>query len=152
MSITREHILAEALTWEGTPYHHQACLKGVGVDCAMLLVGIARDVGLLPASWTPSVYSPEWHCHQKEELLVKTLRELGCVELETLEAAQPGDIVAFRISTYRTLLPVAHVGVLLPGQQLLHAVMARAVVRHHIAARWQRDLALAFAFPGVSHG
>ena len=27
----------EALTWLGTPYHHQGRVKGVGVDCGTLI-------------------------------------------------------------------------------------------------------------------
>lgn len=44
--ITREQIVAEARTWIDTPFHHQARLKGVGVDCAGVPVGVARDLGL----------------------------------------------------------------------------------------------------------
>jgi cell wall-associated NlpC family hydrolase len=33
MSFTREAVIAEARTWLGTPWHHQASLKGVGCDC-----------------------------------------------------------------------------------------------------------------------
>ena len=35
-------IVTEARTWVRTPYHHQARLKGVGVDCAGLVIGVAR--------------------------------------------------------------------------------------------------------------
>ena len=31
--LIRETIIAEARAWIGTPYHHQAALKGVGCDC-----------------------------------------------------------------------------------------------------------------------
>ena len=30
----RERVVAEALSWLGTPYAHRQRLKGVGVDCA----------------------------------------------------------------------------------------------------------------------
>ena len=32
----RARIVAEAMTWLGTPYHHRGKLKGIGVDCAQL--------------------------------------------------------------------------------------------------------------------
>lgn len=41
----REAIVAEARTWMGTPFHHQASLKGVGCDCIGLVRGVARAVG-----------------------------------------------------------------------------------------------------------
>ena len=31
--------VAEALTWLGTPYHHQGRVKGVGVDCRSIQHG-----------------------------------------------------------------------------------------------------------------
>ena len=37
-------IVAEARAWIGTPYRHQASLKGVGCDCLGLLRGVWRAV------------------------------------------------------------------------------------------------------------
>ncbi len=39
--MTRDDIIAEARSWIGTPYRHQASLKGVGCDC----LGLVRGVG-----------------------------------------------------------------------------------------------------------
>lgn len=39
--------VAEAMTWLGTPYHHQGRVKGVGVDCATLLCEVYKEVGLM---------------------------------------------------------------------------------------------------------
>ena len=40
--------LAEsALLWLGTPYHHNAKIRGVGVDCARFVIGACEDAGLL---------------------------------------------------------------------------------------------------------
>ena len=36
--------VASARGWLGTPYHHQASLKGVGCDCLGLLRGVWREV------------------------------------------------------------------------------------------------------------
>jgi cell wall-associated NlpC family hydrolase len=40
----RAAIVAEARSWIGTPYRHQASLKGVGTDCLGLLRGVWRGV------------------------------------------------------------------------------------------------------------
>ena len=74
----RAQICAEALTWLGTPFHHLACVKHVGVDCAMLLYGVGRAVGLVSAMWSPPIYSPEWHLHRTEPLLEQTIVGFGC--------------------------------------------------------------------------
>jgi cell wall-associated NlpC family hydrolase len=42
-------VIAEARTWIGTPYHHQQCVKGHGVDCAQLVAGVGRALDLMPA-------------------------------------------------------------------------------------------------------
>ena len=44
----REKIVAEARSWIGTPYHNCADIKGVGVDCGMLLVRVYVDTGVVP--------------------------------------------------------------------------------------------------------
>lgn len=44
----RDRIVAEARRWVGTPYHHQAALCGVGVDCVGLIRGVGHATGALP--------------------------------------------------------------------------------------------------------
>lgn len=43
----RSNIIAEAREWIGTPYHHQAMLKGVGCDCVGFVVGVGIRSGAL---------------------------------------------------------------------------------------------------------
>ena len=48
----RAAVVAEAMTWIGTPWAHMAHLKGVGVDCANLPIaaGIASLLGAVSSS------------------------------------------------------------------------------------------------------
>jgi len=46
-TVTREDVVAEARTWVGTKYSHQARIKGVGVDCIGVAIGTARALGLV---------------------------------------------------------------------------------------------------------
>src|SRR3981081_53744 len=48
-AIERARVVEAARAWLGTPYHHAADLRGVGVDCAMLLVRVFCDIGLVAA-------------------------------------------------------------------------------------------------------
>ena len=48
MSLARKDIVAETRDWIGTPYRHQASLKGVGCDCLGLVRGVWRNVIGLP--------------------------------------------------------------------------------------------------------
>ena len=71
----RERIVAAARGWIGTPYRHQASLKGVGCDCLGLLVGVWREVtGKAVGSLPP--YTPDWAEANGRETLAEGLREV----------------------------------------------------------------------------
>ncbi|MGF3025540.1 hypothetical protein ACQVP2_22280 [Methylobacterium aquaticum] len=87
----RTRVVTEARRWIGTPYHPGADLRGVGVDCGMLLVRVFVDTGLVPP-FDPRPYPQDWHLHRDDE------RYLGFLFERTREVAapQPGDIVMVR--------------------------------------------------------
>jgi hypothetical protein len=89
---TRRAVVAAARAWIGTPYHHMADLKGVGVDCAMLLVRVFCDLGLV-ADFDPRPYTRDWMLHRDEE------RYLGFLLQSARDTATPapGDIALFRV-------------------------------------------------------
>lgn len=89
---SRSAVVATARTWIGTPYHHMADLKGIGVDCAMILVRIFCDSGLVEP-FDPRPYTRDWMLHRNEE------RYLGFLLQRTHEVAVPdmGDIALFRV-------------------------------------------------------
>jgi NlpC/P60 family putative phage cell wall peptidase len=139
----RAQLVAESLTWLHTPYRHQACVKGVGVDCVMLLAGVCKAVGLLPGDWTPPDYSPQWHLHQNAERLLSVLEELGCQSC-ALDAALPGDLLTFQYGRV-----ASHVGLLLDGGYILHAVLRDCVRQRRLAGDLQQRLRQAYRLPGV---
>ncbi|MFZ1416647.1 MAG: hypothetical protein WAS73_19035 [Defluviicoccus sp.] len=87
----RAAIINEARSWLGTPYHHQAALKGVGCDCIGLLKGIFASFGGIVD--LPADYSPTWHVHRAEERLRAGLARYS-TEIPLL-SARPGDILLF---------------------------------------------------------
>ncbi len=66
VSAQRAAVVAAARAWIGTPYHHMADIKGVGVDCAMLLVRVYCDLGLVER-FDPRPYTQDWMLHRNEE-------------------------------------------------------------------------------------
>ena len=51
--------IAVAQAWIGTPYRHQAAVRGAGCDCLGLLRGVWRELyGREPE--VPPPYSPDW--------------------------------------------------------------------------------------------
>lgn len=142
----REQIVAEALTWEGSPWHHRACVKGVGVDCVRLLEAVAKAVGLLPEAWEVPEYSNEFHLHNTTEILLQVLADLGCLPVP-LDARQPGDLVTMqygRVSSHTAIL------VATDPDYILHAASdVGRVVHHRLDAKLLMRVRGVYAFPGV---
>jgi cell wall-associated NlpC family hydrolase len=115
----RQAVIAEALTWLGTPYHHHGRLKGVGVDCGQSLCAIYEAAGVT-APIDPGTYSTAWHLHRSEELYVQWLERVGAVRTEQPHA---GDVALFRFG--RTF---SHGGVLVDARTVLHAYVHQAVI------------------------
>lgn len=44
--MNRADIVCEARSWLGTPFRHQGRLKGIGADCAGIVIGVAGALGL----------------------------------------------------------------------------------------------------------
>jgi NlpC/P60 family putative phage cell wall peptidase len=142
--VTREQIVAEARAWIGTPYRHQASLKGVGCDCLGLVRGVWRDAfGDEPERAPP--YSPDWaEALQQETLAQAAARHLTPV---ARDAFLPGDILLFR---WRTHLPAKHMAIASAPDMMIHAHDGAAVTEVALAPWWRRRLAFVFRFPGLS--
>ncbi|HYA73061.1 MAG TPA: hypothetical protein VEF36_07860 [Roseiarcus sp.] len=87
----RGAVVAAARSWAGTPYHHMADIKGVGCDCAMLLVRVFCDLGLVEP-FDPRPYVRDWHLHRGEERYLSFL----LARAHEVAAPLPGDVVLFR--------------------------------------------------------
>jgi NlpC/P60 family putative phage cell wall peptidase len=144
MSLTRSQIVAEARAWIGTPYRHQASLKGVGCDCLGLVRGVWRAlVGLEPQA--PPPYSRDWAEASGEEALAQAART-HLVEIDPAAFA-PGDVLLFR---YRDNYPAKHAAIVTAPQLMVHAHDGASVAEVAIAPWWRRRLAYAFRFPDVT--
>lgn len=89
----RARVVEIAQSWLSTPYHHRAMIKGVGVDCATLLVACCQEAGLLAAIELPD-YSGQWHLHRDEEKYTDFIRQFGA-EISD-RAPLPGDVVVWK--------------------------------------------------------
>src|SRR5262249_34925030 len=59
MAYTRDDIVAEARRWIGTPYPHQASVRGIGTDCLGLVRGVWRALHGPEAEVVPA-YARDW--------------------------------------------------------------------------------------------
>jgi NlpC/P60 family putative phage cell wall peptidase len=92
-AVSRTDIVEAARHWLGTPYHHQASLRGVGCDCLGLVRGVWRDL-YGPEPEAPPPYSPTWAESLGEETLaVAASRHLLPLPREEVRA---GDVLLFR--------------------------------------------------------
>ena len=73
-----EKIAKAAYEWLGTPHVNMAKVKGVGVDCGMLLIGTLEDAGLIkPGDIVIKPYSNEWHLHRSVFVIRETVLPEG---------------------------------------------------------------------------
>ena len=141
----RAVVVEAARAWLGTPYLHQASLKGQGADCLGLVRGVWREV-LGDEPETPAAYSPDWAERGGEEVLLAAARR-WLVQV-AVEEAQAGDVLLFRMSLGAV---VKHCAILSDAGgtewRMIHAYWGRAVVESWVGPWWRRRLAAVFRFP-----
>lgn len=90
----RARVEAIARTWLSTPFHDHGRVKGVGCDCATLLLEVYEEADLIPHT-DVGHYSPQFFLHQSEE------RYLGWVQKFAreipLEKVGVGDIALWKL-------------------------------------------------------
>lgn len=138
---TQKEITAAARGWLGTPYRHQASLKGAGCDCLGLIRGVWRDVyGAEPEATPP--YSPDWAEAWPAEMLAEAARR-HMIEIDPQDFAT-GDLLLFR---WRSHLPAKHAGIATARYHMIHAAENVAVCEITLDRWWLKRIAYAFRFP-----
>jgi len=142
-SLSRNAIVAEAKTWIGTPYRHQASLKGVGCDCLGLVRGVWRAICGEEPEPMPA-YAPDWAEASRSEALAQA-GQRHLIEIDPTQFAA-ADVLLFR---WRTGFVAKHAAIVTGANLMVHAHDGAAVAEVAIAPWWRRRLAYAFRFPGV---
>ena len=115
----RIEVIKEAETWLRTKYHHEAFVKGAGVDCAFLLICVYHKAIPSIIPWIdPRPYAMDWHLHQSEEKYLGWIKKY-CKQVSN---PQPGDIALFRFGRC-----VSHGAIVKEWPLVIHAIMPRAV-------------------------
>ena len=120
----RTAIVAEALSWIGTPFHHAARVKGAGVDCLMLLAEVYERAGVA-RHIEPPFYVPDWHLHQGAERYMEGLLHYARPIDGPPQGPDPlsGDIALFRFG--RTF---SHGAIVVQWPRVIHAYWSIGVV------------------------
>jgi NlpC/P60 family putative phage cell wall peptidase len=150
--IARTRIVAAARDWIGTPYHHQASVKGVGCDCLGLIRGVWRALqGPEPEALPP--YTRDWGDVTGSEPLLAAARKY--LVPRDIATAQPGDVIVFRMQAG----VAKHAGLLVEGSlgaqtarnetKFVHAQEGIGVAEVQLSRWWRRHISAVFSFPGV---
>ena len=133
-------IVDEARSWIGTPYVHQASLKGIGCDCLGLVRGVWRAV-LGDEPEDPGPYQAGWaEPPGMERLLGAAQRHL--VEIPLFDCGM-GDVLLFR---WRDHLAAKHLGIVTGDGRMVHAHDGARVTEITLGL-WRSKLSHAFRFP-----
>ncbi|HEY0105359.1 MAG TPA: hypothetical protein VGB91_04690 [Rhizomicrobium sp.] len=135
-------VIRIARAWIGTPYVHQASVRGSGCDCLGLLRGVWRALHGEDAE-APPPYSPDWAEATGRETLYSALaRHLTQIDPRSLAA---GNAALFRM--IRTG-PAKHCGIVAESRggalTLIHARQNRRVAEEPFSPFWRGKLAYAF--------
>jgi NlpC/P60 family putative phage cell wall peptidase len=139
---TRDALIAEARSWLGTPWHHQAALKGVGCDCIGFVRGVAEPfVGPVPIALD---YPATWHLYRADPRLYSGFKARA--EEIVPEDARAGDVLLFGAGKG----PAHHCAYVTPNGGLIHCYReAGAVVEHGLSPWWRAKLRHTFRLPGI---
>lgn len=149
---TRAAVVAEARTWIGTRFHHQAALKGVGCDCVGLVMGVGMALHLLPEDFVTRPEFEPFRGYSRvpagDEMLALAFATFA--EPIRIPEAGPGDVVLFRFGG-----DPCHVAILGDysegGLSLVHAYAPlRRVIETRLDETWFSRIVSAYRLPGVS--
>lgn len=139
-----KRVVDVARGWIGTPYVHQASVKGAGCDCLGLLRGVWREVLGAEPERVPA-YSMDWSEPQGDERLWQAAKRHLLVK--PVAQAAPGDVLLFRM---RDGSVAKHVGLQARtgrNASFIHAYSGHGVVESALSAPWARRVVARFAFP-----
>ncbi len=141
MDNIRNKIVEEARSWLNTPFHHQGRVKGVGVDCVGLVIGVAKTLQL--SNFDTHDYSPI-----PDGKILKYLCDTEMTEI-TENEIMLGDVVLFKFDERPQ-----HLGIIgeyiYGGNSLIHSYsQARKVIETRFDEYWLERVVSYYRLPGV---
>lgn len=144
--MTPNDILLAARAAVGTPFKHQGRLVGKGLDCAGLLVHVARTLGIEPIQRDGYARMPS------NGQLEATLEEnvaAGILLKVSPRDLLPGDMVLMKFEGEGA---ARHLGIVGDGTLIHSWAVVRRVCEHTIDDAWRRRIIAGFRFAGVNDG
>lgn len=143
LSGTRARAVSIARSWVGTPYHHQASLRGAGTDCLGLVRGVWRELYGRDAE-IPPPYCADWaETSARETMIEAAARHMQRIAREDVGA---GDVLIFR---FKRGMMAKHAALATSTHTMIHAVEGAPVAEVPLSSWWRRHIAAAFRFPEI---
>ena len=135
-----QQLVSAAREWIGTPYLHQASVKGVGCDCLGLLRGVWREVFGAEPEAVPA-YTADWAEPQGMEVLkAAARRHMNPAEADIL----PGQVLLFRMRDGAIAKHIGIVSLANPDIRFIHAYTGHGVIESPLSHPWRRRIAARF--------
>lgn len=151
MAVSRQAVVAAARSWLGTPYAHQQMCKGAGVDCGMLVGGVAIDAGVISREfWDARFAAFRGYARTPANgMLERVCRSF--MSIKPLEDMAPGDVLMMRFKREPHHLAIA-ADYPLGGLSIIHSLSKpfAKVVEHRLDDDWRACVLACFAMPGVA--
>lgn len=133
---TPENVVATARTYLGTPFLHQGRHPQVGLDCAGVVVCVARELGL-ENGFTEVPYGRRPHAG--------TLQRICDEHMDRIALYAPGDVLLLAWESEPQHLGIAtDIGIVHSYAQ------ARKVVEHCLDPTWRSRIRGAYRFRGIA--
>jgi cell wall-associated NlpC family hydrolase len=114
----RANIVSIAKSWLGTPYHHRAKVKGVGVDCAQILIAVFSEASLIE-DFDSDDYPQDWMMHRSEEKYLLNIEK----HAKKVDEPKPGDVALFKFGRC-----ISHGAIIIEWPVIIHAYKPAGMV------------------------
>lgn len=121
-SKARWSVIQEALSWERTPFHDNAGVKGAGVDCAWYPFRVYVGCRLISPFKMPK-YHPQFLLHNKREVYLEIVEK----HATRVDAPKGADLAMFYYGTC-----FSHGAIILDWPNVIHARKPVGVTRENV--------------------
>jgi cell wall-associated NlpC family hydrolase len=140
-NLIRLEIVDAARAYLGTPWHHQGRLKGVGVDCIGLILGVAKDIKL------GDFDKPKFRQYGRRPPRGPGMMAEFDEVCQRTDNPRIGDILVFWINP-RNKRP-QHCGIMTDIGVIHTFSEIGKVVEHRLDEKWKGRILQAYNYPGV---
>lgn len=131
-------IIAAARDAIGTPFRHQGRVSGKALDCAGLVIHVAKAIG------ADYIDSCGYSRRPANGLLELALDDQPCLERVPLSDRQPGDVLLMRFTG-----DPQHLGIC-AGENIIHSYSSvGAVCEHRLDDVWATRIVRVYRFRGI---